>query len=121
HCHVPFRKLDAHGPRAEDVTLIGAGEHSVGGVRVARLLAAPDHIYVELRDDLLQGDGREAREVLRAPEALLLARVPDEEDRAFRSRPLREGLGHRDERGRPRSVVVSTVADFVVADGAAAW
>src|SRR5919107_5987128 len=90
--HVPRGQLVAHHARAYDVNLVRPRQHLVRGVRVAGLLAAADHVYVELRDHLLERHGREGREILRTPEALLLARVPDEQDRALRARPLREPL-----------------------------
>ena len=57
-------------------------------------------------------------EVARAEEALLLAGVPDEEDRALRLHlALRERLGDLEHRHRPGAVVVGAVVDRVAARG----
>ena len=96
-----FTKLCAHHLRAYDVDFIRAGELVVVRVCVARRTASTDHVYVDLRDYLVERNSWIVSEVTRSPQALFFAAVPDKQHRTFG--PLlrmRDCLSHSQQRRR---------------------
>src|SRR5690606_11523405 len=86
------------------------------GNQIVRVLAAADHVDVELGDDVLNVDGRELIKILRSPKALFLARVPYEQHRALRPYlRLCEGFGASEHSSGPGTVIVRAVPYLVIA------
>src|SRR5262252_1792197 len=92
------------------------GADQINCVRLARLVVAvaANHVDVELRDDVIEIDGRMIHEIARAPKPALFTGVPDEQHRPLRPRPERVRSGESHQRHRPRSVIVRSIPDAVV-------
>jgi len=100
-------QLDVTRPAVDRSTLLG----DAGEVLVA---ASADHVDVQLGHDGVAGDGRVLGEVARAQHAVLLADVPDEQQRPLRlDAGMREGFGDLENADRARAVVVGAVVDRV--------
>ena len=74
----------------------------------------PDHVDVQLRHDLFHRHRRVVGEIARAPEAALLAGVPNEDERALRLLPFGERFRERHDRHGAGAVVVRAVPDAIV-------
>src|SRR6266702_4728315 len=67
----------AHHCRANNVNRIRPSKIFVTSIGVAVFFAAPNHIDIELRDDLRERNRRIVREIARSPQALFFAAMPD--------------------------------------------
>src|SRR5205814_7814648 len=74
---------------------------------------APDHVDVELRDDVIERYRRVIRIISGTVEAVLLARMPNEDLRALLFRAAREGTRKSDQRGGSGTIVVGAVVDSI--------
>ena len=107
-------EFGAHHRRANQINSIRSGELRVARVCVAFFLASPDHVDVDLRDDLIEWHGGIFSEVTRAPQSFLLTAMPDKQHRALRTRRrFGQCFSHCEQRGRARTVVIRAVANRV--------
>src|SRR5262245_44842313 len=101
-----------------DVVQLGADAVGADQVDVVRFFGlvvaiAPDHIHIEVGDDLINRRRRVIGVKARPPQPALFAREPEEHQRALRLRPRSEGLRDAQQSCRSRPVVVGAVPDSV--------
>ena len=114
-----LRERTAHHLRADHVDLVRPRQQLVLRIVVIGGTAAADHVDVELSDDAIERHGGMLRVVGRAPQAVLLAGVPDEQQRSLRTRlQARRGFRHRQQRGRAGAVVIRAVVNHIGARAA---
>ena len=111
-------QIVARDIRSHDQDLAGIYQDVSGvGVGEARSLGPPDHVHVQVRHDLREIEEGVFGEVLRAPQALLFAREPREDDAALGAYSLGGAFGIRPREGQQtgttRAIVVGAVIHVV--------
>ena len=113
HCLDNVAELGGHPPRADELQVIRPATGDVGSA------SPPDHVHVELGDDLLARNGRMLGEPLRSQEPFLFGSMPHEEDRPLRFfRHRLESFGNLEDSYSSGAIVIGTVADGVPPGGA---